>query len=662
MHLKELKIRNFMPFKDDQRIEFPTDRFRNVLLIFGDNMRGKTSLLNAVRWAFYGKAIDRYGDVIPTQKLVNMDAVHEGDFLITVEIAFEHDGHSYLLVRKANKRKGVGSPVRPEDFQYEVHLRRDGAVLRADQVDSEIARIVPEQISRFFLFDGELLQEYETLLAEDGGQGKRIKEAIEDVLGVPALTNGRVQLASIRKKYEKQASADLKNYENVRRFTEALQALNQEAEILERDMVAARQMHSEKRKEYAELQEVISSSESEYAQKVKLDDLQKSLKVIAQTRLELDVRRLAALQNAWLELLRPKLEGVRQEISRKYDEGMGQFQASSRNEVITSLRKALLKSGHCDVCDQDATGEVLTAVRTSLEQMEVAEREFEEKSALLSDLRIKERKLAAISYPNVRETLQQIEKEMRRLAVQETSIAAEVDDLRRQLEGFDSESTAKARRKSEALHTAIRIAESDIEDIERRLEENKRRRDAARLSLSDSEDAKDLRSTRILNLVSNLDQIFSEAIGRLRDELRSVVETRATEAFLALTTEPTFKNLRINQNYGLTIVDEKGRDVALRSAGAEQIVALSLIDGLNRTGRSAGPVLMDTPFGRLDPKHRAKVLGHLPEASSQVALFVHEGEVQRGQTMDAISSRVGSVYTIQRVTSSQSRIIRETAL
>ncbi|MBK9494745.1 MAG: AAA family ATPase [Xanthomonadales bacterium] len=660
MRLIELRIRNFMPFKADQRIEFPVDGLRNVLLIFGDNMRGKTSLLNAVRWVFYGKAIDRYGDVVPTQKIVNVDAAHEGDFLISVEISFEHDGYSYLLVRKADKKRGVGTPVRPEDFQHEVHLRKDGEVIRADLVDSEIARIVPEQISRFFLFDGELLQEYETLLAEDGGQGKRIKEAIEDVLGVPALSNGRLQLASLRKKYERQASADLKSHENVRRFTEALQNLGQENEVLDRDMVAARQIHSEMRKEYSELQELISSSESVYVQKVKLDGLQKSLKQMEQMRSDLEDRRMATLQNAWLELLKPKLEGARQRISRQYDEGMGQLQASSRNEAMTSLRKALLKSGHCDVCEQDASDQVLNSVRASLEQIETAEREFEEKSALLSDLRRKERKLGALEYPSVREDLSQIAKEMRRLAVEETSTTNVVDELRRQLEGFDSEATGKARRKSEAIHHAIREAEASIADIEKRLEENRRRRDAARLALSDSEDAKDLRSTRILNLVSNLEQVFSEAIGRLRDELRAVVEKRATEAFLALTTEQTYRTLRINQNYGLTIVDEKGRDVALRSAGAEQIVALSLIDGLNRTGRSAGPVLMDTPFGRLDPKHRAKVLGHLPEASSQVALFVHEGEVQRGQTMDAISSRIGAVYTIQRVSSSQSRIVRET--
>ena len=32
MKLRELTVRNFMPYKGQQRIEFPTDEFRNVIV------------------------------------------------------------------------------------------------------------------------------------------------------------------------------------------------------------------------------------------------------------------------------------------------------------------------------------------------------------------------------------------------------------------------------------------------------------------------------------------------------------------------------------------------------------------------------------------------------------------------------------------------------
>ena len=50
MKLIRLSVTNFMPYRGENTIDFPLDETRNVMIIFGDNMRGKTSLLNALRW------------------------------------------------------------------------------------------------------------------------------------------------------------------------------------------------------------------------------------------------------------------------------------------------------------------------------------------------------------------------------------------------------------------------------------------------------------------------------------------------------------------------------------------------------------------------------------------------------------------------------------
>ena len=125
-----------------------------------------------------------------------------------------------------------------------------------------------------------------------------------------------------------------------------------------------------------------------------------------------------------------------------------------------------------------------------------------------------------------------------------------------------------------------------------------------------------------------------------------------------MTTQKSYRGLEINNNYGLSIIDSSGRTVSIRSAGAEQVVALSLIDGLNRTGRAIGPVVMDTPFGRLDPKHRDNVLKHLPSVTSQFVLLVHGGEIRPDTDLASIKSRIGAVYTIGEISETQSRIER----
>ena len=74
MKIEKLIINNFMPYKGDQIIEFPLHETQNVMLLFGDNMRGKTSFLNAIRWCFYGIALGRHLREIPRINLVNSDA------------------------------------------------------------------------------------------------------------------------------------------------------------------------------------------------------------------------------------------------------------------------------------------------------------------------------------------------------------------------------------------------------------------------------------------------------------------------------------------------------------------------------------------------------------------------------------------------------------
>jgi DNA sulfur modification protein DndD len=156
-----------------------------------------------------------------------------------------------------------------------------------------------------------------------------------------------------------------------------------------------------------------------------------------------------------------------------------------------------------------------------------------------------------------------------------------------------------------------------------------------------------------------LEAVFGESIERLRDRLRQTVEERATEAFREMTTQKTYRGLRINSNYGLSIIDEHGDEVTIRSAGAEQVVALSLIDGLNRTGRAAGPVVMDTPLGRLDLKHRDNILSYLPKVTSQFALLVHSGEIRRETDLAALAPRIGAIYDVREINSRHSVIERE---
>ena len=120
---------------------------------------------------------------------------------------------------------------------------------------------------------------------------------------------------------------------------------------------------------------------------------------------------------------------------------------------------------------------------------------------------------------------------------------------------------------------------------------------------------------------------------------------RASDTFSNLTTEKKFDHLEINKSYGLNLIIDN-KQVA-RSAGAEQIVALSLIEALNYHGRRKGPMLMDTPAGRLDLGHRRNIMDYLPKVVTKMAVFAHSGELTE-EDIYFDRSKIGRKYKITR--------------
>ena len=134
-----------------------------------------------------------------------------------------------------------------------------------------------------------------------------------------------------------------------------------------------------------------------------------------------------------------------------------------------------------------------------------------------------------------------------------------------------------------------------------------------------------------------------------RDELRNRVQNDATRHFLSLTTEPDYKALRISDNYELTIVHKDGKDVPVRSAGAEHIVALSLVGALQNNAPLRGPIIIDSPFGRLDKGHRTRTLRALPDMASQVLLLAYEEELPPARARDILKGQLKAEWMLKRV-------------
>ena len=117
MYIKSITVENFLPFQGKQRIDFSTDKERNVTLVMGNNGAGKTSLAQAFEWCLYGRAPKDSAQVI---NAFVKDRIVPGSFrYASVEIELEKDGKVYTISRKQRyARRENGNLDRPGQFEF----------------------------------------------------------------------------------------------------------------------------------------------------------------------------------------------------------------------------------------------------------------------------------------------------------------------------------------------------------------------------------------------------------------------------------------------------------------------------------------------------------------------------------------------------------------
>ena len=156
MLLKSLRLLNFRQYEGTQRVEFSVDSDKNVTVILGDNTFGKTTLLQAFSWCFYGKV-----NLPNAEMLLNYDVadgMRNGETAdVEVEIELVHNNRLYSLLRSQIYSK-VGGNVRGDAPTKKMSfLKPDGQSepINSGKIDEVIKSILPEDLSSYFFFDTE---------------------------------------------------------------------------------------------------------------------------------------------------------------------------------------------------------------------------------------------------------------------------------------------------------------------------------------------------------------------------------------------------------------------------------------------------------------------------------------------------------------------------
>jgi DNA sulfur modification protein DndD len=319
---------------------------------------------------------------------------------------------------------------------------------------------------------------------------------------------------------------------------------------------------------------------------------------------------------------------------------------------------SLLKQSLCPTCQQEIGDDLRVRLGGELGTLSAELQDITMNATAVSEATTELSLLSRILSINAAPRIRRLDTSIEKSSIQLTALEGQAETLNEKLSNHDVAHIARLSKERDGLLKIRGKLDKNLDDINADIAEKRGKVSQLARLMYKSPEARNQRSSREVEVYTGLEQVFSKSIDTLRDRLRSRVAQEATNVFKQLTTEDTYIGLRINANYGLTILDRKGEDVAIRSAGAEQVVAMSLLSALNRTVNRPGPVVVDTPFGRLDPKHRQNILKYVPNMGEQIVFLVHEGEINRVTGLDAITPYIGRTYEIQRISSSHSEIVR----
>jgi DNA sulfur modification protein DndD len=207
MRLVAAKIKNFK-LLEDISLNFSTDLHRPLTVIRAENGSGKTSVLNALRWGFFGPA----GLPEGAQKVrLTSSAAPVGtavDIQVTIEFVCG-DGDeeiAYTLIRTMTETpRGNDTPDRSAITLKLLKNTPQGHKAVDGDAHTFISAMLPPRLHSVFFTDGDDVQGFISDF-DTAGRQKQVRESIQALLGLEKMRIASGDLESVVAKFRRESA------------------------------------------------------------------------------------------------------------------------------------------------------------------------------------------------------------------------------------------------------------------------------------------------------------------------------------------------------------------------------------------------------------------------------------------------------------------------
>ncbi|NLV10690.1 AAA family ATPase [Halomicrobium mukohataei] len=612
MKITDLTIVNFRPYYGKVTIEPETDAEHPLALVRGKNDSGKTSLFTAIRFCLYGA--DNRADYT---EHINRRAVTESDGKTRVEMTFLHDGDIFTIERGIEYSQSDDPDDRRAASWYREVRGPDGPIVEQGTGEDEyrmfINRVLPENVSRFFFFDAEELQQFEQ------SHDSTVRESIETVLGIQEIENAISDLEDRKKTFDREYADYESTASEVEEYRKELREVIDELDSIgDEDSGEIAEIQSQVKERQAALRDVreqLDEIENTEPLREKKEELKDQLEED-----ENDLEEALEGRNELRKKVGPMIAARGRQVFRdNYDIEGSAGEADFLHELVDR--------DEC-VCGESMDDDKRDAILNRYQKLKSSQRRR------LTDL-MEVSQRVDLSIQNQLERYNQYQATIRRLRQSIEQTEEEIDDLQQQIDEIEETEKAGLKERESELREEISDLEQKIGRLEERRSElqSEKTRLENRIAGMDEAESEAERLRELSGLSERCRRAFADIKDELVESRRESVQEHASETFLRLTNRPEYyQGLEITDNYELQ-VKTPGATRSLSeqdpSAGQTQIIAYSFIAGLSKYTTRNAPVVIDTPIGRLDPEHKANLVDYYHEFSDQVMILYQPNELSQ---------------------------------
>ena len=623
MRFSRISLENFRAYYGFHTLDFGSVADDGLIVIFGDNMSGKTAVFLAINWCLYGEALGRRGEQIPIYRpgdrennyLINAKAIDVGDYRVHVRLEWEHDGDLWVLDRES---KCEEDPPTDSAFVTRASLQIGDSVKYTQEIPRRINQVIHYKAAQFYFFDGELLSQYEKWLENPSEREVRVKRAVELTVGTAALRLHEEMERVAEDAENEQAKLVRKENRETVLLGELEERANRQNELV-REIEEFRD-HVDGLRNEADSIEQVHGALADYAENLgRIEELERSItrQQTKQQNAEVKIRELVR-ECYWMPLT-----GAVGKIRERLTRSMLDVASLTDGLVMARILEATLNSGECQVCGQVLDEHCLARVGDELQRVGST-------SSPEIDMTSMEELFWRLAQTSRYEATGKID-QLKLLEEQRLDARAEAHASADEAEDIRAENPDRPRGDHESEMARLKDIFDQISDTQtlmlqagEELEEVTAEVGRLRGKISRIEiDPSVLKKARAARLAADSTRA---ALEEFREVARTKVEQHASAIFADLVEEPGYGRISIDGDYRVMPIDDNGAILPIPSAGGQQLLTLALVGGLNAAAVHDAPVVMDTPAGRIDRANRTRILQWLNGLRQQVILMVHSGE------------------------------------